>query len=486
MDIDIKSLITKGEHSQVESKKTARGIPDSLWESYSAFANTSGGVILLGVSELAGKLEITDVSESAKKIKNIWDILNDKKKINVNILFERNVFVHKENDKEIIVIKVPRADRHDKPVFINNDLMNGTFRRNAEGDYHCSLSEIKSMLRDQSDIPIDGVVFDEITFDDLDKDTVKRYRNMFSVLKPEHIWNRLDDIAFLHKIGALGRAETSELKPTLAGLVMFADEDVITRILPDYFLDFREKYDNDRWSDRVVSNLGEWSGNIFDFFFKIANRLTADIKRPFQMRDNIYREDDTSIHKALREALANALIHADYYGRRGIVIEKKKHLITFENPGSFRPDIAEVMNGGITDPRNPNIFKMFALLDIGERAGSGLHTIHTIWQDAGWDLPVLSEQIEPARTMLLVPIEIENNEGINAESEGINSKDEGINALVRTITLYPGNRAVFLGDKLQIPVKTIERWLKKLKDENQIEFQGSKKTGGYWKIIKQQ
>jgi predicted HTH transcriptional regulator len=308
MSIALSDIATLKENHRLEAKKAEGGLPNSLWESYSAFANTGGGVILLGVSERNGKLEVTGVSESAKKIKNIWDTLNDRKKISVNILFERNIYIQNENGKEVIVMEVPRADRHDKPVFINNDLMNGTYRRNAEGDYHCSLPEIKAMLRDQSDIPVDSTVFEEITFNDLDKETLSRYRNMFRVLKPEHVWNRLDDIEFLHKIGALGRAETSELKPTLAGLVMFADEDVITRVLPDYFLDYREKYDNDRWSDRVVSNLGEWSGNIFDFFFKIASRITADIKRPFRMRDNIYREDDTPVHKALREALANMIL----------------------------------------------------------------------------------------------------------------------------------------------------------------------------------
>jgi predicted HTH transcriptional regulator len=209
--------------------------------------------------------------------------------------------------------------------------------------------------------------------------------------------------------------------------------------------------------------LGEWSGNIFDFFFKIASRITADIKRPFRMRDNIHREDDTPVHKALREALANCLIHADYYGRRGIVIEKKKHLITFENPGSFRPDVTEAMNGGITDPRNPNIFKMFALLDIGERAGSGLHSIRIVCEDMKWEAPAMTEQINPNRTIWNIPIELEEKNG-------------GINLLHETIKQYQGERTLFFQEKLHLPQRTIERWLKKLRDDKVIEFRGSKKA----------
>ncbi|MDR3245505.1 MAG: putative DNA binding domain-containing protein [Prevotellaceae bacterium] len=295
--LDIKQLITKNEHFHLEAKKAEGSLPNSLWESYSAFANSSGGIILLGVSEVEGKLKITGVTDSQKKIKNIWDTLNNHQKISANILVERYVYVQTIDGKDVIVIEVPRADRHDKPVHINNDLFGGTFRRNAEGDYHCTKQAVKSMLRDQSDTPIDSAIIYELSWKNLDTESIIRYRNHFSSLKPVHIWNGLDTVEFLKKIGAIRLNEEGTLSPTLAGLVMFGTEDVITQILPDYFLDYREKYDNDRWSDRVVSNLGEWNGNIFDFFFKIASRLTADIKRPFRMRNNIQREDDPQYTK---------------------------------------------------------------------------------------------------------------------------------------------------------------------------------------------
>jgi predicted HTH transcriptional regulator len=180
---------------------------------------------------------------------------------------------------------------------------------------------------------------------------------------------------------------------------MFGTEDIITHVFPDYFLDYREKSDLRRWNDRVVSNLGEWSGNIFDFFFKIASKLTSDIKVPFQLRNNLERIDDTPVHFALREALANALIHADYYGRQGIVIEKEAQRIVIANPGILRPGRKEALDG-ISDPRNPTIFKMFSLIDIGERAGSGLFNIQTVWKNAGWMEPLLEERFSPERTVL--------------------------------------------------------------------------------------
>jgi predicted HTH transcriptional regulator len=505
--VNIETIIASGEHFKLETKRAERGIPDSLWETYSAFANTDGGVILLGVSEKNKTLEISGVSDASRKLKNIWDTLNDRNKICANILLERHIYVQRVKNKDVIVMEILRADRRDKPIYINNDLIRGVFRRNAEGDYHCSMPEIKAMLRDQSDISPDSSVIEELATDDLDKDSIAGYRNHFAALKPTHIWNRLDVESFLHKIGALGRWKQGRLKPTLAGLLMFGTDDVITRILPDYFLDYREIYDSRRWTDRVVSNMGEWSGNIFDFFFKVVNRLTADVKVPFRLRNGIERISDTPIHEALREALANAVIHADYYGRQGIVVEKRQNKITISNPGIFRPNKEDVFNGGISDPRNPNIFKMFALLDVGERAGSGLFNIRTIWQEEGWSAPVWEETFAPERLKLSIPVEVEEKKVVNdleklteqdtktyMEKVGENTGKVGENTgkvgenitenqqkIIDSILENPYINIKDLSLFVGISKRKTEVNIAKLKTKGLLERVGPDK-GGYWKV----
>jgi predicted HTH transcriptional regulator len=267
--------------------------------------------------------------------------------------------------------------------------------------------QVKAMLRDQSDMPIDSTIIDELKWQDLDSDSIRRYRNRFMNFKPSHVWNDLDNIEFLRKTGAVRKTENDTFHPTVAGLVMFGTEDIITQIFPDYFLDYREKYDENRWTDRVVSNLGEWSGNIFDFFFRIHERLTSDIKRPFAMRNAFEREDDTEVHKALREVLVNSLIHADYYGRRGIVIEKKRHEIKIVNPGICRPEITEIFEGNVSDPRNPILFKMFAMINLCERSGSGVFNLVKLWEKAGWKKPNMHTDFDNDRTTLTIPVTVE-------------------------------------------------------------------------------
>jgi len=104
---------------------------------------------------------------------------------------------------------------------------------------------------------------------------------------------------------------------------MFGNDYEIVREYGNYFLDYQEQFDIDiRWTDRIHSSTGEWSGNICDFYFKIINRLAQTLKVPFKLVGDT-RIDDTPVHKAVREALVNCLVNADYYGRCGLVVKRK-------------------------------------------------------------------------------------------------------------------------------------------------------------------
>lgn len=190
------------------------------------------------------------------------------------------------------------------------------------------------------------------------------------------------------------------MHPTAAGMLMFGDEYNIVRHFPEYFLDYREELDQTtRWSDRLQSSSGEWSGNVCDFYFRVYNKIIKDVKVPFKMSGG-ERIDDTPVHKALREALANCLINADYHGLRGVVIRKEPDKLVLANPGYVRTGKKQMRLGGESDPRNKALMKMFNLINIGERAGSGVPNIFNVWEDEGWEEPVIEERFDPDRTIL--------------------------------------------------------------------------------------
>lgn len=392
------------EDNRREDKKAEGGLPNSLWDTYSAFANCYGGVSILGVKEdKSGNWHTAGLKNAAKLKKDFWDTISNHKKVSINLLKDDDVetFSVAGTDDCIMVIWVPSAKREQKPVYISDDLFGGTFRRNWEGDYHCTRLRIKTMLRDQAEETINMEVLDEAEIEDLNQDSIRGYRNSHKSFKPGHLFERLGDNEYLRVIGAEGISkEDKRLHSTAAGMLMFGNEYDIVRYFPEYFLDYRENPDTViRWTDRLQSSSGEWSGNLFDFYFRVYNKMIKDIKVPFKMQGG--RIDDIPVHRALREALANCIINTDFYGKYGVLIIKEDDKVILENPGYIRLG-KEQMRRGESDPRNKSLMKMLNLIDIGEHAGSGVPNIFNVWEDEGWEEPVIKESFDPDRTLLLL------------------------------------------------------------------------------------
>lgn len=403
MEIDIYSIV---ENEEIECKEAGGGLPKDLWETYSAFANTNGGTIILGIKEKKGVFFPVGVENTDEILKDLWDNLNNSKKVSANILNNSSISIEEVDNKKIILINIPKAERKERPVYIGENPFNdskhsGTYRRNHSGDYKCSKEEIRRMMADQLDESQDSLILDGFSMEDLNQDTIDSFRNRLRAVKSNHPWVSLDDKMFLYKLGAYDKnRKTGKEGITAAGLLMFGEDRSITDEFPKYFLDYREKMSEEvRWEYRVISSDGTWSGNIFDFYFKIINRITDNLNIPFRIVNGI-RHEDTRVHEAVREAVANALIHADYRLPRGIVIEKGKTFFKISNPGSLRITREEALKGGISDPRNENIFKMFNILGIGERAGSGLENIQLAWKEQEWLAPDLEELYNPDRIEL--------------------------------------------------------------------------------------
>ena len=430
------------ENNRLEAKAAAVGLPKSLWATYSAFANTNGGIILLGVTEDAQhQLHVEGVNDADALVIDFWNIINNQSKISINVLNDKDVIVREFDGKKIIIISVPRAQRYDKPIYLDGNLFS-SYKRNGEGDYRCTKEVIQAMLRDASPKTQDMLVLGNMNLDVFDKDTIKRYRIRMQGIRPGHVWEALEDVDFLYRIGAVGRDADAKLHPTAAGLLMFGYEYEIVREYPHYFLDYREKLDDDtRWSDRFVSSSGDWSGNIYDFYFRVYNRIAQSVKVPFAL-DGISRIDDTELHKALREALANTLINADYYGNTGVVIERNITSITMTNAGTFRIDLDEAINGGISDPRNSGLIKMFSLINIGERAGSGLPMIFKAWTGTDFAMPDITEKENPDRVCLILPVESLGEVGLTSAQCPNKNANEGSDVLINELTVPDTKQAV--------------------------------------------
>lgn len=407
------------ENNRIEAKRALGGLPKSLWETYSAFANTFGGIILLGVEELTDKTLCTvNLPEPEKLIAEFWDIINDRERVNSNILTKEDVMIHKIGNNRIIGITVPRADRRNRPVYIGPNPYLGSYRRDGEGDYHCTEEEVRSMLRDREERALDEKTLPHLTLETLDQETVRRYRTYLKDGYPGYAWEQYDDQEVLCGIGACRQTEDGQLHPTAAGLLMFGFEDEIVKEYPYYYLDYQERERDGSMRERLISNSGKWSGNLFDFYLRISGKIVRGL--PYD------------IHRAVREAAANCMMNGDYMGSGGIVIIKKKDEISITNPGSFRMDIQEAVNGGKPDPRNVLTARLFHLVKVGARKGKGVPNIYAVWEKKGWKKPRISERLQPDRITLKLPLA--ENGGAKEEMNGVEERPEYRDAVIDYVT----------------------------------------------------
>lgn len=145
--LDFDNLWRYRESNRIEAKEALGGLPESIWETYSAFANAEGGIILLGVEELPDRsLHALDILDPQWLIEDFWRIIHDPKLVSVNIMRPEDVQIHNVEGKQIIAITVPKADLRCRPVYIGSDPYHGSYRRCGEGDYRLTKEEVDAML----------------------------------------------------------------------------------------------------------------------------------------------------------------------------------------------------------------------------------------------------------------------------------------------------------------------------------------------------
>ncbi|HBA51292.1 MAG TPA: AAA family ATPase [Lachnospiraceae bacterium] len=505
---ELKQLIYKGEKVDVECKEAENNVPKSAYESYSAFANTRGGYIILGVKEDKKKSSpeerfvIQGIKNPRKQIEDFWNTINGNK-VNVNILKDEDVFTVEEDGISLIVIKVPRADYKLRPVYVGENPYKGTYKRNNEGDYHATNYEVDGMIRDKNPDGNDGVILPYYTMEDIDKETLRKYRQIFEIRNDGHVWNSLDDKSFLEKLGGYRKDRREEKEGlTLAGLMMFGDGLAIRDEFDNVFMDYRDESEvtpEIRWNDRITYD-GTWENNLFNFFMKVTPKLTADLKKPFKL-EGMQRIDETPVHKAVREAFVNLIIHADYLLDAGTLkVIKRADGFEFTNPGILKLPIEDIYRGGNSKSRNPRMQTMLRMIGFGDNAGSGFPAILSAWENEGWIKPELKEDTRLNQVTLTLKMVYANEEGMK-EDRNFNQKNErSLKEVLKEVLIAKDYEKMFpiieyLEGNLVISTQIAEqltgrssatawRYLKKLVEAGVIEPDGNTNNAGYRKIVK--
>ena len=353
------------------------------------------------------------------------------------------------------------------------------------------------MLRDQTEDTPDMKILENKEIKDLDQDSIRAYRIRYNASHDGHPWTSLPDDEFLVQIGAASDETTDHrIHPTAAGLLMFGTYQRIMREFPNFFLDYYEKTDPAlRWTDRLASHNGDWSGNLYDFYNKVYQRIAVDLKKPFRL-DGIYRIDDTPVHVAVREAMANCLSNADYYLKESVKIEKYPDRIVLSNPGTITLGKKQMLRGGKSRPRNKVILNMLNYIGVGERAGSGVPNIYAIWEQEGYVEPTVDEMSGRDDTIITVvtlplvkkeqSLEIsEKQPEKSPEKQPEETRSAKIEmrvaAVLDLIRNDPTLSRAAIARKLEITDSQARTAIDKLKERGKIHHEGSD-TDGKWII----
>lgn len=489
---DIRNLLKAGEGLHLEIKACGEKLPKDIWGTYSAFANTRGGVILLGVTEhkeqpLNDRFEFTGVADYYKVITDFFNIVNNKQKVNRSVLVDSDVRPVEVDGVTVVYIKVPEADYRQKPIYINNNLQSGTFKRTHEGDRHVTEEELTLLIRDSSD-NADSMILDKYGLDHIDQETLRGYRQAFVGNNPGHIYEKLSDKEFLTNLGGYASNPQQETEGlTAAGLLMFGKSATIHQVFPNFRFDYLdligiEPGGSKKWNDRLTDD-GRWVDNIYNFLTLALNKLLFTLPSEGRLK-GVVRIDGGELYEGVREGFINCLTYCDYRLGGVLRIDRRTDKIVMRNPGTLRISPERIYNGDYTQARNSTIQKMLRMVGFGDNIGSGFRKILNAWETLGYPIPDIREEDEVNEVWLTLPLPKPNDNKHSNTGVGVNVGDvseikttERQKNIISLIRKSPTITAKKMSEILSVTSRTIERDISSLKAMGILSRKGSDNDG---------
>lgn len=386
--LDFNNLPTENE--RIEYKSCFNKLSKDVWETVSSFQNTVGGYLILGIKEKDSSgdtiNEVRGIKDPQKIIDQFWTNINEL--ISYNELNNEDITTLKlKNGNYLIEIHILPAKDSKIPVLYKGYpyLRKGSADIKAKGEDY-----IKLITNSSEDL--DTEVLPNYWIDDLDLNTVNEYRRILTDRNSYSFYRDLDLEVFLERIGVIVKDYKGKGKKgiTTGGLLFFGKNNAIIQTFPNFQLEFFDQTSTvDRWSNRVSSVLQDL--NIFSFYQAAKVSLFRTIENQFELDKNMVRKDTSeTMRVALREALLNMLMHANYKEGGTVEAYAKFNYYEFNNPGKMLIPVDDFFTNNNSKSRNPVISKLFVQLGLGERAGHGGEKIMESALENRYRLPEIS------------------------------------------------------------------------------------------------
>lgn len=252
-------------------------------------------------------------------------------------------------------------------------------------------------LKREDFLAIQRSQFADLDMTALCPDSIEAFRECFASSNPKHAWLKLTPEEFLLRLNvAWQNSCTEEYHPTASGLLMFGYAFAIEQYFPHFLLDYRIYSPSNKIKERVVSNDGTWSGNVFDFW----RRVSAHVEAVINERAELTQEQRSQIAHAAHEGLINSLVHADYFLDCRVLVSLYQDRIEFTNPTTMHVSLIQGLSDSSLFQENPRLMKMFTLIDASQGAGTGIPLMMESCEQAGVAQPVFMHNAKPERVSL--------------------------------------------------------------------------------------
>jgi ATP-dependent DNA helicase RecG len=451
-----------------------------VWETVSAFSNSSGGWLVLGVTDNGNNYEITGVGNVEKLSQDFLNTLRSEK-FNVFIDTKQEFFTFKS--KVVLAFYIPVHSS--KPVYFNTQ--SNTFIRRGSADQRATPEEIDSMLRDRAYGTKTTETVAGTSRSSLNDTSLRRYRDYMARFNPNASYNRYDESEFLQKLRIMDGERC-----TFAGLLMLGKRDAVEKHFPDFRIDLLE-IPGTSYTDakqRYTFRLDEQE-NLWEYYFECFSRLKQKVDVHFTLTAEGFGEELSSGLVSIREALVNMLMHADYFSSSRSRIRIFTDRIEFYNPGGLPKPFSELKSKDISLPRNPVLAKLFRMVKLAENAGFGLDKIDDNWRAYNdtrpeyiieFDSVILSFKLDTIKQ----PVEKDGEAPITGVETGVETTEkssvETVNKIIGLILKNSRITITEIAKTSGIPRRSVERNIEKLKKQGLIKRIGPDK-GGYWQVV---
>lgn len=379
----LQELSALDESHRIEAKQ-ARQIDRSVMETVCAFANEpglGGGYLLLGVSR-----DPQDLFTNAYKIDGVDnpDKLQSDLASQCASVFNRplrpRVSVEEVGGKVVVVVYVPEAAPTDKPVYIQNlGLPRGAYRRVGLTDQEGTEDDLVALYAGHQIDTLDAALLPDADMDDIDPAAIDDYRQQRRAINPdaeELVWSNED---LLRSLGCAKR-DSGQLKPTVAGIVLFGSTMALRRCFPMMRIDYirvpgRQWVEN---PDHRFDTL-EIRAPLFTAIRRATNTVRDELIQSFSLPEGaLAREDEPTLPlRVIREAIVNAVMHRSYRIHGAIQIIRYANRLEIRNPGHSIKAEEQLGEPG-SETRNPRIAAVLHELNIAETKGSGIRAMREL------------------------------------------------------------------------------------------------------------